>query len=114
MALAGDPALLLADEPTTALDVTLQAEIGELLAELVAQHRLAMLLVSHDLAFVAGLTSRIGVMRAGRLVESGPTGRVLTAPAHPYTAELTEAIGALERGRPTAEPVAAEPAAVAR
>jgi peptide/nickel transport system permease protein len=99
MALAGDPALLLADEPTTALDVTLQAEIGALLADLVAEHRLAMLLVSHDLAFVAGLTSRIGVMRAGRLVEAGSTGRVLTAPAHPYTAELTAAIAALEQGR---------------
>jgi peptide/nickel transport system permease protein len=104
MALAGDPALLLADEPTTALDVTLQAEIGELLAELVAGRGLALLLVSHDLAFVAGLTSRIGVMRAGRLVEAGPTWRVLTAPAHPYTAELTGAIAALERGRPALEP----------
>jgi peptide/nickel transport system permease protein len=99
LALAGDPVLLLADEPTTALDVTLQAEIGALLADLVDEQRLAMLLVSHDLAFVAGLTSRIGVMRAGRLVESGPTRRVLTAPAHPYTAELTAAIAALEDGR---------------
>ncbi|MEV0397912.1 dipeptide/oligopeptide/nickel ABC transporter permease/ATP-binding protein [Polymorphospora rubra] len=98
MALAGDPALLLADEPTTALDVTLQAEIAGLLRELTAGRGLSMLLVSHDLAFVAQLTSRINVMYAGEIVEAGPVAPVLAGPRHRYLGALTTAITSLERG----------------
>jgi peptide/nickel transport system permease protein len=104
LALAGDPALLLADEPTTALDATIQAEIAELLRRLVAEHGLSMLLVSHDLAFVAELSTRINVMYAGEIVEAGPVGRVLDEPRHRYTAALTAAVTALEQRRPVAGP----------
>jgi peptide/nickel transport system permease protein len=97
MALAGDPSLLLADEPTTALDVTLQAEIGELLRELTTGQGLSMLLVSHDLAFVADLTTRINVMYAGEIVEVGPVDDVLHQPRHRYVAALTAAIAELEQ-----------------
>jgi oligopeptide/dipeptide ABC transporter ATP-binding protein len=91
IALIGGPALVVADEPTTALDVTVEAGILELLAELVRGEGKALLLVSHDLAVVAGLCDEIVVMYAGRIVESGPTRAVLAGPAHPYTAGLLAA-----------------------
>jgi len=91
MALAGDPELLLADEPTTALDAAVQAQILALLRRLVADRGLAMLFISHDLGVVASVSQRVGVMRHGRLLEIGPVGRVLRAPSHPYTRELVDA-----------------------
>jgi peptide/nickel transport system ATP-binding protein len=91
MALACSPALLIADEPTTALDVTTQAEILRLLRELQASSGLALLLISHDLGVVGQMADRILIMYAGRAAESGPTREVLRAPAHPYTRLLLAA-----------------------
>ncbi|MGO2520088.1 MAG: ATP-binding cassette domain-containing protein [Microbacterium sp.] len=99
MALAADPAVLIADEATTALDVTVQAELLELLARLRLERDLALILVSHDLAVVAQVCERVQVFRDGRVVEAGATSRVLRAPGHPYTRELLSAHAAygLER-----------------
>ncbi|WP_418058435.1 ABC transporter ATP-binding protein [Pimelobacter simplex] len=91
-ALACDPRLLIADEPTTALDVTVQKQILDLLGSLVAERTMAMVLVSHDLGAVAGRTDRVQVMYAGRTVESGPTRPVFGAPRHPYTDALLASI----------------------
>jgi ABC-type glutathione transport system ATPase component len=88
IALAADPDILLADEPTTALDTTVQAQILALLARLQQSRGLAMLFVSHDLAVVAGIAHEVAVMRAGRIVEHGETARLFAAPSHPYTATL--------------------------
>ncbi|MFI6154505.1 dipeptide ABC transporter ATP-binding protein [Kitasatospora sp. NPDC051170] len=90
-ALAADPALLIADEPTTALDVTVQAQILELLAERRRAGR-ALLLISHDLAVVARVADRVLVMKDGEVVEQGPTAEVLTEPKHPYTRLLLAAV----------------------
>jgi len=100
MALANDPALIVADEPTTALDVTIQAEILDLLRRLSEDRGAAILFISHDLGVVAELTDRIAVMYAGRIVEAGPTAAVLAQPAHPYTRALVDCapvLGAPER-----------------
>lgn len=101
MALAADPAVLIADEATTALDVTVQAELLALLARLRAERDLALILVSHDLAVVAQVSDRVLVFRDGRIVEDGETAVVLREPAHPYTRELLDAHAAygLERLR---------------
>ena len=88
MALACEPELLLADEPTTALDVTIQAQILELLAELQSRLGLAVVLITHDLGVVAGLCHRVQVMYGGRLAEEGPARELFREPAHPYTAGL--------------------------
>ncbi len=88
LALAGRPRVLVADEPTTALDVTIQAQVIDLLAELRETTGLAVILISHDLGVVADICDRIAVMYAGEIVETGPAERVLEAPAHPYTAGL--------------------------
>jgi oligopeptide/dipeptide ABC transporter ATP-binding protein len=88
MALACRPALLIADEPTTALDVTVQAQILELLGKLQRELGLAILLITHDLGVVAELCDDIAVMYAGRIVEKGPAAEVLGRPRHPYTAGL--------------------------
>jgi len=98
MALAGDPAMLLADEPTTALDVTLQAQILDLLAELQQQRQMGVLLITHDLAVVAARADRVAVMYAGQIVETGPVAKVLSQPAHPYTRALLAALP--ERAQP--------------
>ena len=95
MALANDPALLIADEPTTALDVTIQAQILDLLAELRATRRLALLLITHDLSIVRRYADRVCVMQAGKVVEAGPVAQVFAAPAHPYTSAL---LGAVPKG----------------
>ncbi|MFJ2081221.1 dipeptide ABC transporter ATP-binding protein [Micromonospora chokoriensis] len=98
-AIAGEPALLIADEPTTALDVTVQAQILRLLAERRAAG-VSLLLISHDLAVVAQVADRVLVMRDGLIVEHGPTGRLLRAPTHPYTRQLLAAVpSATSRGR---------------
>ncbi len=88
IALAAGPRLVLADEPTTALDVTVQRQILDLLDALRRQRRTGLLLITHDLALVAGRTERVAVMYAGRVVESGPTGELFRRPAHPYTLGL--------------------------
>jgi oligopeptide/dipeptide ABC transporter ATP-binding protein len=88
MALAAEPALLIADEPTTALDVTTQAQVLALLADLQQRLGLAMLLITHDLGVVAQVAQRAAVMYAGRLVEEAPVPRLLATPAHPYTEGL--------------------------
>jgi oligopeptide/dipeptide ABC transporter ATP-binding protein len=91
MAIACRPKLLIADEPTTALDVTTQAEILALLEELRVGLNMALLLISHDLGLVASACERIYVMYAGRTIEWGPTARVFGAPAHPYSEGLLHA-----------------------
>jgi peptide/nickel transport system ATP-binding protein len=96
MALAGGPELLLADEPTTALDVTLQAQILELLDELRRDLGLAVLLITHDLGVVAEACDRVVVMNAGRVVETAGVEELFRAPAHPYTRELLAALPRLE------------------
>lgn len=92
MALACHPRLLVADEPTTALDVTIQAQILDLLVSLQQQLGMAILLITHNLGLVAGVAHRVYVMYAGRIVESGPTEEVLARPRHPYTKGLLEAV----------------------
>jgi microcin C transport system ATP-binding protein len=88
MALANDPALLIADEPTTALDVTIQAQILELLASLKSERSLALLLITHDLQIVRHYADRVCVMKDGRVVESGRASEIFAAPHHPYTRML--------------------------
>jgi oligopeptide/dipeptide ABC transporter ATP-binding protein len=102
MAIVNRPQLLIADEPTTALDVTIQAQILELLAELRAKFGLAMLFISHDLAVVSQVADRVAVMYAGSMVELGTKHEIFQAPAHPYTRGLLHAVPDLktERGRP--------------
>ncbi len=97
MALACRPRLLVADEPTTALDVTIQAQILELLKDLQREMSMSVLLITHNLGLVSELAHRIYVMYAGRIVESGPARNVLSAPHHPYTAGLIRAIPRLDR-----------------
>jgi oligopeptide/dipeptide ABC transporter ATP-binding protein len=96
-ALACDPAILVADEPTTALDVTIQAQILDLLGRLRRELGMAVLLITHDLGVVAGLVDRIAVAYAGRIVESGPVEEVLAAPRHPYTGGLLRSVPRLDR-----------------
>ncbi|MEP2640001.1 dipeptide ABC transporter ATP-binding protein [Roseobacter sp.] len=91
MAIAQRPKLLIADEPTTALDVTTQAQILDLLKGLVQDFGMGLLMITHDLAVVANMADRIAVMRHGEIVETGPTGDVLRAQKHPYTRQLFEA-----------------------
>lgn len=92
MALACRPRLLVADEPTTALDVTIQAQILDLLASLQKELGMAILLITHNLGLVAGTAHRVEVMYAGRIVESGPAETVLSMPRHPYTKGLLDAV----------------------
>ena len=96
MALALDPKLLIADEPTTALDVTVQAQVLELLQELKAETGMGLILITHDVGVAAEVAERSLVMYAGKVVESGPTAEVFTKPTHPYTLGLIEAIPQLE------------------
>lgn len=99
MALINRPRLLIADEPTTALDVTVQAQILSLLTQLQREHGLAMLFISHDLAVVGQVASRVAVMRGGEVVEIGPSKQLLTAPAHSYTRALLAAVPTLRTDR---------------
>ncbi|MBL7502486.1 ABC transporter ATP-binding protein [Frankia sp. CN7] len=98
-ALACEPTLLIADEPTTALDVTVQRQILDLLREVQRDRGMSMMLISHDLAVVAGRTDRVAVMYAGRLAESGSTREVFDAPRHRYTHALLDATPSLEHVR---------------
>ena len=88
MAIAGDPALVVADEPTTALDVTIQAQILQLIRQLRDELGCAFLVVTHDLGVAAQIADRVAVCYAGRVLETGPMATVLRAPSHPYTAGL--------------------------
>ncbi|WP_095169158.1 ABC transporter ATP-binding protein [Pseudomonas sp. Irchel 3H3] len=99
MALACRPKLLIADEPTTALDVTVQAQIIALLRKLAREQELAILFITHDLGVVASLCDRVAVMYAGEVVESGPVGQVFKRPAHPYTLKLMGTVPKLGQGR---------------
>ncbi|MBA3347464.1 MAG: ABC transporter ATP-binding protein [Actinobacteria bacterium] len=99
MALACEPKLLIADEPTTALDVTIQAQILELLRELVAERNTALVLITHDLGVVAGMCERVNVMYAGMFVETGTAQRLFAEPRHPYTLGLLQSVPRLDAGR---------------
>jgi dipeptide transport system ATP-binding protein len=99
LALAGEPDLLIADEPTTALDVTIQTQVVELLRRLRAQRGMAMILISHDLALVSGIADRVVVMYAGQAMETGTPERLFAAPRHPYTRALLAALPEANRGR---------------
>ncbi|GAA2150920.1 ABC transporter ATP-binding protein [Nocardioides koreensis] len=101
MALACGPKLLIADEPTTALDVTIQAQVLEVLKELVADTDAALLMITHDLGVVAGLCDEVNVMYSGRIVESTTRDRLFGAPRHPYTGGLLESIPRLDSPRGT-------------
>jgi ABC-type dipeptide/oligopeptide/nickel transport system ATPase component len=90
LAIAAEPALLIADEPTTALDATLQAELIELLRTMRQTLNLSLLLITHDLAVAAMLVDRVAVMTSGRIVEEAPTETLFRAPVHPYTRHLVE------------------------
>ena len=97
MAVANGPALLIADEPTTALDVTVQDQILELMRDLNGKSGTAILLITHNIAVVASLCHRLIVMYAGQVVEDGPTEQVLSAPRHPYTWSLLQSVPRLDR-----------------
>jgi oligopeptide/dipeptide ABC transporter ATP-binding protein len=99
MALACEPKLLIADEPTTALDVTIQAQILDLLRKLVAEQGTALILITHDLGVVAGMCERVHVMYAGTLVETGTAEQVFAHPRHPYTLGLLQSVPRLDMGR---------------
>jgi peptide/nickel transport system ATP-binding protein len=100
LALAGEPRLIVADEPTTALDVSIQAQIISLLKRLCREHGAAVMLVTHDMGVIAETCDRVAVMYAGRIVEIGPVAAVIHAPAHPYTAGLMGSIPAMDEDRP--------------
>jgi oligopeptide transport system ATP-binding protein len=99
MALSCEPQLLIADEPTTALDVTIQAQILELIGKLQEELGMAVLLITHDLGVVAGMADRIIVMYAGRVVEAGPTEQIFADPRMPYTIGLLQSIPRLDEER---------------
>jgi len=96
MALALDPEVLIADEPTTALDVTVQAQVMTLLAELRRERNMGLVLITHDMGVVADVADRISVMYAGRIVEEAPVRDIYASPAHPYTKALLESIPRLD------------------
>jgi len=99
MALACEPKLLIADEPTTALDVTIQAQILDLLRTLVAEHNAALMLITHDLGVVAGMCERVHVMYAGMFVETGDADDLFARPRHPYTVGLLQSVPRLDAAR---------------
>ncbi|MEU2893479.1 Oligopeptide transport ATP-binding protein OppD [Streptomyces sp. ADI96-15] len=97
MAMALEPKLIIADEPTTALDVTVQAQVMELLAELQREYNMGLILITHDLGVVADVADKIAVMYAGRIVETAPVHDIYRAPAHPYTRGLLDSIPRLDQ-----------------
>ena len=110
MALACRPKLLIADEPTTALDVTIQAQILDLLRSLVAEQDTALILITHDLGVVAGMCERVHVMYAGTFVETGSADEVFAGPRHPYTLGLLQSVPRLDIGRrQKLQPIAGQP-----
>jgi peptide/nickel transport system ATP-binding protein len=109
IAISCRPRVLFADEPTTALDVTIQAQILDLLRTLVAEEDMAMVLVTHDLGVVAGTCERTHVMYAGRFVETAPTAELFARPSHPYTVGLLRSVPRLDRGNRRLVPVPGVP-----
>jgi ABC-type dipeptide/oligopeptide/nickel transport system ATPase component len=109
-AVSTSPDLIIADEPTTALDVTVQAEVLDLLRDLQREHGMAVLLVTHNFGVIADLCDRVTVMQQGLFVESGPVRTILKHPSHPYTQSLLDAI--LDEG-PARGPLVTSPATVA-
>jgi peptide/nickel transport system ATP-binding protein len=99
MAIANQPKLLIADEPTTALDVTIQAQVLEVLEAAQRETNAAMILITHDLGIVAGVADRVTVMYAGRIVEQGPLDAIFYESCHPYTLGLLSALPRLDRDR---------------
>jgi oligopeptide transport system ATP-binding protein len=110
MAMACEPRLLIADEPTTALDVTIQAQILEVLRQLVSEEQMALILITHDLGVVAGLCERTHVMYAGKFVETAPTDELFARPRHPYTLGLLKSVPRLDASRSARlEPIGGSP-----
>jgi oligopeptide transport system ATP-binding protein len=110
MALACEPKILIADEPTTALDVTIQAQILDLLRDLVTEQGTGLVLITHDLGVVAGMCERVQVMYAGTVVETGSAGPIFAAPRHPYTLGLLQSVPRLDTGRQQAlQPIEGSP-----
>jgi oligopeptide transport system ATP-binding protein len=105
MSLALDPDLLIADEPTTALDVTVQAQIMDLLGEIQRERRMGLILITHDLGVVAEVADRIAVMYAGRIVERADVHELFSSPGHPYTAALMDSLPRLDRKGRTLETI---------
>ena len=114
MALANDPDVIIADEPTTALDVTVQAQILALLNDLRRERGLSIIFITHDFGVVAQLCDRVAVMYAGRIVETGPTQAVLDDAAHPYTRRLIACVPELGEGRRELHAIPGLPPAVDR
>jgi oligopeptide transport system ATP-binding protein len=110
MALACEPKVLIADEPTTALDVTIQAQILDLLRDLVTEQGTALVLITHDLGVVAGMCERVQVMYAGTVVETGDANPIFASPRHPYTLGLLQSVPRLDTGRQQAlQPIEGSP-----
>ncbi|MFS2242460.1 ABC transporter ATP-binding protein [Microbacterium sp. OR16] len=109
MAIALNPRVLIADEPTTALDVTVQKQIMDLLADLQAEHDMGMLLITHDLGVVADVADRAAIMYAGRIVEQGRIRDVYDHPAHPYTRGLLDSIPSIESSQERLTPIPGAP-----
>jgi len=115
IALAAEPQLLIADEPTTALDVTVQAQVLDLLADIQRDMGMAILLITHDLAVVRNVAQHVALMRAGEIVESAPARQFFEAPRHPYARQLFDAIPAFEkRGRPLSAVATTTPTAATK
>ena len=115
IALACDPKLIIADEPTTALDVTIQAQILELMKELTRRLHVALIIITHNLGVVARYANRVNVMYAGRIVESGPAADIYHEPRHPYTMALLRSVPRLDRPRQARlDPVEGQPPALTR
>jgi oligopeptide/dipeptide ABC transporter ATP-binding protein len=111
-ALAGEPSLLIADDPTTALDVTLQADLARLITQLHTERQMGLVWVSHDLALLAGVVDRVVVMYAGRIMEMAPVGSLYRTPRHPYTVALLESLPRLDKVRgPALDGAPPDPAA---
>ena len=109
MALAGKPRLIIADEPTTALDVTVQAQVLATLAQRQAELGSAVILITHDLGVVAEVADRVSVMYAGRIIETGPVTKVFERPGHPYTAALLRSLPRVDTGSSRLEPIQGQP-----
>ncbi len=105
MALAGEPDVLIADEPTTALDVTIQAQILDLLRRIQAEQGMAIVLITHDLGVVAETADRVAVMYCGRIVEQAPTERIFASPEHPYTRGLLDSLPRMARDEVALSPI---------